>query len=1252
MDPSQQLTVFQAIAASSMPGFSQSDRETGFRILEDLKQLPNRMAICLQWLQTPSLTFQSYDITVPTKLLALQIIQVFLRQNYKDINADERLALRRSILDLCRTESNDTLSRKVASILAGLILRDFPQRWTELHNDIFASPNGLWWEGGLEILLETFKLVCEDCLDSDFNSKISSTRRSDVLKGLLEISNVFLPIVFQLLEKKYAELIQSKANLHSMHTFLLSNQRTIHNMTSDETNAYHNERKTFEATSTILQNALIMLEKFILMLPPDIVFRSDLDFVAALLYFLREPVVQIHSLKCLETLASKGKMSMSEWLRIVTELPQAVDDSQRTFQEHQVEFEQTKRRACNDTSTFDGSVEQYEYYRMLSQVLATVVSAQMTHITTSKHILSGQGQKFDSLCRLLKAAASMLHHPSGRVASTQLSLWTTLLRDRQLVKFVQPFCTDILSACMDHITLINWESVEADEHPQSAVIQASFEDEEDYDLWNAEFRSRCSPLFRIIGETVPAEATKILNEKVQRILSVHGSGAPINCKDPSNDQLTEKSEAVRMIEALHHPLENVLAGIPEWAFKDDTNRRRKKNDANDIKRQESRLIVQSCASNIARLVVSWQPTFVWLKFRHAQLIESLRHTWKYEASTLTDAVNTLLRYLGLGDEWSPANTSGLLSPTIVQLKKKSGVALVNVSKHVPQQLVPWLAQFTEVARALLSSNGLIPLNQTHIFEFLTCVAIAVENPNDKAHFISDMLSDSIATLESPEVRKAVSSPADLLAAIGVSQVAERPELISDAAHVEKALSHHYKIFNPLNILISVGRRCQSAARKRAVVGGMPIDRILMQEKNELPAFPPDEGPISIQDLALSDPFVPLWPRILPTILDLTESISAIWLPASQATLLRNKVTSYALAISDEEVFVATTTRSHAGVYSEQGGTAGSIVSGVSRRDPDLRPKWSGMLSELRNSCYQLIGLLASQRVLYCPELSPMYPRLVSVLANPFYIKWMEHRHANLFLKIVVDFILLTCPASLYASHLAPILLPVLDSMRVRLAISWSTDEDASCRPASAFRTNDLHLVEQVFNQEESVFMKWYYSHGGLFVGDLDEARSETVTEKTKIEITRSYADILQDALALKGDWALTLANYAKEESAATGNRFGTSTSKPVNADGTPKLGHQDAIDARKLLRINYLARFLFVDNFQIASILAETFIIMLSFPDTYTCRRTVKLCHRFVEHVAVSLLLIGSYMFSDLVVKALTTLQRMPWSTASQEGII
>jgi hypothetical protein len=429
----------------------------------------------------------------------------------------------------------------------------------------------------------------------------------------------------------------------------------------------------------------------------------------------------------------------------------------------------------------------------------------------------------------------------------------------------------------------------------------------------------------------------------------------------------------------------------------------------------------------------------------------------------------------------------------------------------------------------------------------------------------------------------------------------------------------------LNRILSVGRRCQAEARTRTVLAGFPIDKAPKFGEPGLPTFPPDEGPISIQDLAQSDPFVLLWNRILPIVLQLYESICAIWQPETQAALFRSKVQSYALAISDEELFLAIMTKSRAGVYSEDGGTAGSIVSGISKKDLDLRPKWSAMLSELRNTCYQLFALLAAQRVLYSPELAPMYPRIVSVIANPVHLKCMEHRHASLFLKTVVDYLLLTCPASLYASHLGPILQPVFDSMRERLAVSWAPAPESIVRSSSALRSATLGSEQEVFRQDESAFLQWYYRHGGLFVGDLDEGKSETVVEKTRVEMTRTFCDVLQSALALKGDWALTLANLAKEESGDPSTRPTNGKLQKdgaVNANGTPKLAHQEAVDSRKLLRINLVGRFLFLDNLEIASCLMQTFINMLSFPDAYTCRRILMLCHRLVEYVAVSAVII------------------------------
>jgi hypothetical protein len=50
---------------------------------------------------------------------------------------------------------------------------------------------------------------------------------------------------------------------------------------------------------------------------------------------------------------------------------------------------------------------------------------------------------------------------------------------------------------------------------------------------------------------------------------------------------------------------------------------------------------------------------------------------------------------------------------------------------------------------------------------------------------------------------------------------------------------------------------------------------------------------------------------------------------------------------------------------------------------------------------------------------------------------------------------------------------------------------------------------------------WYtsfYARSGIFVGDLDSVTAEAAVEKYRAELSRTFSDMLQAALALKGDW--------------------------------------------------------------------------------------------------------------------------------------
>lgn len=1293
----QQQVLLRAVALSSLhlPGYAADDHRAAYAILEQLKTYAGRIPLCIAWLQEPrrhvyrdptSLPLQEHDVTTATKLLALDLLDQFLWTGlYAKCTDRERADLRAAVLQAGRLLTGSSavetriLARKVAVVLKGLILRDFPQRWQTLGTDLFGA-EGLWSSSssietaatGIKICLECFKLVAEDCTDSDFNVKISTVRRNDVLQGLNEISSTFLPLFYQLLQVHYPALQQSKASLHTMHSYLLSENRSTRTMSAPEAAAYETAQRRRQDGALLLADTLATLEKFCSTLPVAWMLGGEgaptqCDFVAAFLHLLREPdaMVQLRAIDCLEQLSLRGKLDFHQFMRMVQELPAAFQEANQLFASEE-ENRTMEARATNasEAAAQDPLALQVDFHRALSRLLSCVLSSHVSHISSNKNLLAGKGEVYEKVNAYLLLLVDMLQHPSGRILTEQSNMWTTLFRDPQISKsgLLRPFCGELLTSYVDHMVRIRWEDIENETHPRYQVLEASFDDEEEYDTWMSDLRSRSSLLFRFIGGTEPQIASQVLNARIQMMLATHGTGAPLGFLDPLNNQLTSKSDAVAQFEGIIQPLDNTLGGIPSWAMIPEPSRGpREKQDFNDSKRSEIRAATRASLTELCTALVTWKPTYVWLKFRHASLLDPLKHYWQHDPSTLLQGVDILIRYLGLPDEWSTGSPSSTMSGEIVGLKKRSGVALVAVAKKVPQHLVPWLSQLSEATKSLLTSDGLIPMNQMHLYEFLSCVATAVENPLDRSNFIGEVLSDAVATLESTEIQQSIQSTTAFLHAMGVAQAADRPDFVTEPTNVARVKNFYYKLFTPLNRLLSVGRRCSEASRQRSVLGGVAIEslspNIGFGEPGQA-AFPPDEGPLSLHDLSVTDPFAPMWPRILPTLLQVFEVTLCVWRPEHQAILLNNRYQRYVYAISDDEAFLARTQNSKSGGVFGEGGTAGSVVAGTDRREVNLVPKWSGWFNELRNTCFQLFGLLAGQRVLYAPEIAAIYPRIVSVLIDPLNLKSMEHRHFTQFLKHVVEFLLITCPCSLYKTHLEPVIAPIIDHMRYRLEKTWlpifsattpSGVNVVATTATKALCSADCGKVAAIVTQGEDEWFSWYYAHAGLFVGDLDQVTSEAAVEKNRVDLSRTFSDMLQTALALKGDWALVLANLAREEQAVKKNDSSILSSGPrsrllddgveVNADGTPKLAHQSAVDARKMLRINGLCHFLFLESEAVAGSLSLTVIQCLGYPDAYTCRRTVKICHRILETVAWSpqySQLLGQQMFTQVVKNVVT----------------
>jgi hypothetical protein len=827
--------------------------------------------------------------------------------------------------------------------------------------------------------------------------QISTKRRNDILIGLNEVSNQFLPLLFRSLEQ-ISILTNARSSIHQMRGYLLQNSQTLATMTPEQGAAYQQEESRIRGVAMVIVDTLATLEKFCRSMPLDWILNSQHDFSAAFFHLIREPTenIQILALECLEQLCLRGKLTYPQWIKWIQDLPQAIQQANQIVAGEQ-EFKQFAAAVSGRTGeSTDPLTDQIGYHRGLSQMLATLVSSHLAHLTHEKRILKKGSQDQIGFSMFLRFLVDMLHHPSALICGTQLNLWILMLRDPQIsrAKLLQPFVPELLTCYMDQMIKVRWDDVEEQNHPQSSLMEASWDDEEEYDHWMMDFRSRASQLFKHLGRSEPGIVTSALLHRVQTLLSAHAHGEPRNRLHHSNQQLTQASEAVRQLEAVVQPMENVLLGLPSWALS-------KPPDENPGSRQEIRVQTHSNLSEVARLVISWNPAYLWLKFRRAQLLEGLRHYWKHDPSTLLQGVDALFGYIGAPDEWGEeqfeSDGSKRISGETVGLRKKSGTALVSVSKHVPQHLVPYISQLSEVTRSLLSSVDILQTNRMHLYEFLSCVATSVEDPTQRASFVANVLSDAINTLQSQESQEALASVDNFLASLGITQAGQNPASVTDPIIVKNVSDRFARLFSAFSQLLSVGKRCHEANKKRPN-GGIP----LLSSLHGLPVDPniqefPDEGPVSLQDLSTGDPFVPLWVQILPALLQILDVVMRMWRPEYQSVLLGDRVQRYALAISDDEAYLSGKQDGKSGGVFGEGGSAGSVISGIDRRDLNLAPKWSGWLNELRNSCFQMLGLLSAQRALYAPEIARFYPRIVEVVGDTQNLCAMEHRHCTQYL---------------------------------------------------------------------------------------------------------------------------------------------------------------------------------------------------------------------------------------------------------------
>ena len=360
----------------------------------------------------------------------------------------------------------------------------------------------------------------------------------------------------------------------------------------------------------------------------------------------------------------------------------------------------------------------------------------------------------------------------------------SLSRDPQIAKsgLLRPLLPHVFLQCLAASKKVDWEHVESGEHPLADLYEEAWCDCDDYESWANDFRGKLGMLVKIMSAMDPNAASTFLSERLDETLATYGYS-------PGDDATT-----ITELESLSLFMDNVLQGCCAMATNLPS------------------VAVQNLGK-VATQVVAWNPVTLKTLTRKCAWTESLRHFWVHDTQTnsLPGAVEAMFVLLSARDD--PASTAPILnqeqlSPDTVLLRRKAGSALVGIGKSCDAKLVSYVGQLAERSSQLMNANVLLPNQKQHLIEFLTCVASAVDDVQQKTSFVSSMVGESLNYLTSPEFTSLVASADSLLSQLGITNAT--PQSVVDVGTVNSTSTVYSKLFSALNQLLSVGKRCHES----------------------------------------------------------------------------------------------------------------------------------------------------------------------------------------------------------------------------------------------------------------------------------------------------------------------------------------------------------------------------------------------------------------------------------------------------------
>ena len=1055
MDESVYRRVLLAVSTVNAGASTPEERQMATAFLEAFKQEESACQYAFYILNT-----QSPEHTDTVRYFALHCVEKSVEWHWKDWPLERRLALRQGVCQLVvggtrpLMEERSFIKEKLANLLADLVERDFPQRWTTLVDDLLAA--AAMGPTQSELALRTLTCVAEDCTSADYNAKVSTSRRNDVLRGLNALmDDQILPWLYGLM--------------------------------SDA----HGSR--YGGFAVLLSQGLRMLAQLVQWVPREKLGAQGRDFVDVCLHLLQLAECRTEALRMLLELCSCA-LPEKMTLQLLHGLPMAVQGvlGGKPLAELLGDGDAESLGLCSDIA------------RCVSDL----------YVTNSDAIVKADAA---ALSTFFSLGVYLLSSPSLRVASALLPMFSAAFRD-DAMKGCGTLLRGIVSETLGQTCQRCCRTWLGDE-PLTPIAEGEYSDGDEAAAAVHVFRSQANALFESVGQSFPEESLLFAAECLTTLVAEHHSAdAALSLRAAARGQEVKDGENFALSscpdflvwDAYLGRMEHLLCGVPPSHLR---------SDCAALQDAFARLLAfapadPSFAKSRVDAIASVRR---WLGSgsRNALLLDAVGDIFGH---VVYGAPNGPGAHLPAPQGRDLVDLSGRgrdrINGRALDVRKRADAALISVCGDCAACLVEALPAVAARAQELLHGEWLVDTQSTHLLEVCCLLARAVPSADERAAFVLRLLEPTISFWASDATRDALRSASDLWQQMGLGA---SDAALEDPAFVADRSVWYNRLFTALNDVLAVGRRVAVADVSQRVVDAFlhsesVSDRELLEMHPMTPAWRSIVPPICQLLRCVHD----AWhPDNRDRLLAHPSARMLLAMPAPEAMLkasatnvlsvVRPKSASglapgaYQLPGQPKakEAADAPEAKAPAGVRAGDAEAPAHTLYGqnsfealAGRRLPNLWPIW---MSEMRNAVYQILGRAIEAQQLFRD--APLFQDAVdAVLHN---LDFQENRHINFVVRHVLEPLVLSCPPALHATHLAPVLERVAPHMLRRVTAAWG----APCAPPAALAGGaDALYASQVL----------------VCAARLDGDSAELLADKIRRELTRNWLDFLHVAFGLRG----------------------------------------------------------------------------------------------------------------------------------------